>query len=226
MHGSRGASLSHADAGILPEMPKPVDIRAKRREIAVRYAWMARDARRKRIVTPRNAKMAALRLADLARLFSDRYGPQFPDDDAGLADLELMLHHIAHLRDPEPKMVDAIATRAPWLPIAKAMTLRCILDKPHAWTADELARRLNLTAADRARHKITTIGAIDAPKEQRATRRRKLKRLREAKRRHAKGAQRRVDYEAGAASRLKPWEAEGISRATWYRRRETGPCPA
>ena len=32
-------------------------------------------------------------------------------------------------------------------------------------------------------------------------------------------AEPRSKYEARSAARLKPWAAEGISRATWYRRR-------
>ena len=32
-------------------------------------------------------------------------------------------------------------------------------------------------------------------------------------------AQARADYEAAALAKKKPWEAQGISRATWYRRR-------
>jgi len=33
-------------------------------------------------------------------------------------------------------------------------------------------------------------------------------------------AQPRAEYEAQSISRLKPWEAEGVSRATWYRRQK------
>jgi hypothetical protein len=33
-------------------------------------------------------------------------------------------------------------------------------------------------------------------------------------------AQPRDEYEAQSVSRRKPWEAEGISRATWYRRQK------
>lgn len=32
-------------------------------------------------------------------------------------------------------------------------------------------------------------------------------------------AQPRADYEANSAERLKPWESQGISRRTWYRRK-------
>jgi hypothetical protein len=33
-------------------------------------------------------------------------------------------------------------------------------------------------------------------------------------------AQPRAEYEAQSLARSKPWEAEGISRMTWYRRRK------
>lgn len=36
-------------------------------------------------------------------------------------------------------------------------------------------------------------------------------------RRHV--AQPRAEYEANSAERTRPWETEGVSRATWYRRR-------
>jgi transposase len=32
----------------------------------------------------------------------------------------------------------------------------------------------------------------------------------------------REEYEAASLARRRPWEAEGISRATWYRRRAVG----
>jgi hypothetical protein len=36
--------------------------------------------------------------------------------------------------------------------------------------------------------------------------------------RRRRGMQERSSYEAGSIERQKPWEAEGISRATWFRR--------
>jgi hypothetical protein len=42
---------------------------------------------------------------------------------------------------------------------------------------------------------------------------------RQAAARRRCGAQERAVYEAAATERHKPWEAEGISRATWFRRR-------
>jgi hypothetical protein len=32
-------------------------------------------------------------------------------------------------------------------------------------------------------------------------------------------AERRAEYEAAGLARKRPWEAEGISKSTWYRRR-------
>ena len=51
--------------------------------------------------------------------------------------------------------------------------------------------------------------------------RRKHERVRQTKRRLDNGAVPRSVYETQAISQAKPWEDEGISRATWYRRRET-----
>ena len=42
--------------------------------------------------------------------------------------------------------------------------------------------------------------------------------VRQRARRRAAGMTERASYEANATERARPWEAEGISRATWYRR--------
>ena len=55
-------------------------------------------------------------------------------------------------------------------------------------------------------------------------------RKRDEARRRAAGAVDRATYEANSASRQKPWEALGMSRASWYRAGkptpavETSPC--
>ncbi len=51
--------------------------------------------------------------------------------------------------------------------------------------------------------------------------RRERHRLDKARRRRELGMVPRQEYEASSASCLKPWEAEGISRRTWYRHRGT-----
>jgi len=59
--------------------------------------------------------------------------------------------------------------------------------------------------------------------EERADYSRFLSNGRRRKKRRAKGMKSRADYlEANSLSRDKPWVAEGISRAQWYRKqRET-----
>jgi hypothetical protein len=42
---------------------------------------------------------------------------------------------------------------------------------------------------------------------------------RQRKRLARPGAKPRAEYEGQSLSKLKPWKAEGISRAQWYRRR-------
>jgi hypothetical protein len=51
--------------------------------------------------------------------------------------------------------------------------------------------------------------------------RREHHRLDKTRRRRELGMVPRPEYEAKSASRLEPWRTEGVSRATWYRRRET-----
>ena len=82
-------------------------------------------------------------------------------------------------------------------------------------TPDGWARALGLTYARRQRIGITTIGAIDVTKRQRARLRKLRKRERHRQRRQARGATPRTQ----SLSTLKPWAAESISRRTWERRR-------
>jgi hypothetical protein len=64
--------------------------------------------------------------------------------------------------------------------------------------------------------------------EQMEEQRKAKKRARQLRRRRAKGSKPREIYLANSLTKDKPWEADGVSRATWFRRRsqrETGPCP-
>ena len=57
-----------------------------------------------------------LRYGCLIRLFRHRYGHQLPDDDAGIADLWLLLQNVSlAIGEPEKKMRHVIAVWAPWL---------------------------------------------------------------------------------------------------------------
>ena len=98
--------------------------------------------------------MAGLRCAELERLFAARYGHELPDDDAGRADVVIMLHHLARCAgDPRQRSTAWCAAHAPWLAAAAELEamLDDVIEKPRRWRADILAERLGLTAAERRR---------------------------------------------------------------------------
>lgn len=185
---------------------------AQHKEIARRYKRKKRE----------RPALVGLRVRDLNRLFTARYGHHLPDDDAGRDDVAIVAHHLAQYADGHPgkRITSWVRLRAPWMPIAEldALILEAVA-KPKRWRADKLAWRLRLTAADRATLRITTIGAIDANLAQRIAARRKRKRLAIQAQRRAQGVKPRHDYEAASIAKAKPWIAEGMSRASWYRRR-------
>lgn len=191
----------------------PISVQARLAEIDRRY-------RRKKGL---HVSLAALRIRDLRALFQARYGSRFPDDDAGRDDLRLMAHHLAALSgNPHRRIATFVSEWAPWLSVAELDDLQLDIIKPKRWRADPLAWRLHLTAADRSALKITTIGAIDAGKAARLKRRRERARQRKEQQRRAQGAKPRAEYLANV-KRDKPWQALGISRATYFRRRRATP---
>jgi hypothetical protein len=102
--------------------------------------------------------------------------------------------------------------------------------RKHLAPENRLAEILGLEYADRQRLAINTIGAIDKTKRERTIERKKRKRekdrIRAAIKRRARGAISREEWLSGNhLSRSRPWEREGISKATWYRRRETDWSP-
>lgn len=178
----------------------------------------------------RKFSFAAKRIAELKRLFAARYGSELPDDDAGRDDAFVMANHLAHGPDASRRITLWLGLTVPWMRSDEAESLTArVLRKPLRWRADTMAKRLNLMAAERQRLGITTIGAVDVDKAERLAKRKERARLRQQLRRRNAGAMTRADYEAQSINRTKPWEAIGISRASWYRQRkdrETSPCAA
>jgi hypothetical protein len=179
---------------------------------------------------PRPFSMAAVRRGELKRLFVDRYGHVLPDDDGGRDDAWLMLHHLGWCPGDRPaRMKSWLSLWAPWMPAEEATRLvASVTAKPLRWRADTLARCLGLTDADRTRLRITTIGCVDSTKAERAEARRERKARAKMEKRRKRGVRPRDEYLATSAECTKPWEAEGISRRTWYRRqaRGTGVTPS
>ena len=91
--------------------------------------------------------------------------------------------------------------------IENRRTRRCL-------TADNLARWLGLTFADRTLLNIKTIGAIDVPKRARKKLRKKKDSAYQAARRRDRGAR----PQAESLSQTQPWKELGMSRRSWYRR--------
>jgi hypothetical protein len=184
--------------------PAALALKARLDEVAHRYAQQRRG---------RPVPFAALRLRDLETIFLDRYAGPLPDDDAGLGDARVAIHHLANL--PGSQETNIFAWLARWAPWMTADQVAGLVDeairRPRRWKADTLAWALRLTAADRARLGVTTIGAIDLGKAARARRRKDRNSDRSEADRRAAGAKPRADYEANSLSRTKPWEAEGIS---------------
>jgi hypothetical protein len=92
-------------------------------------------------------------------------------------------------------------------------------------TAERAGQLLELTSEERDNIGIVTIEASNESRAARAERKLMNKRIRDRERKSEKrrdaGRLARTEYEAKSLSRLKPWEAEGISRRTWYGRRGT-----
>jgi hypothetical protein len=99
-------------------------------------------------------------------------------------------------------------------------------DMPQQRTADKLAKFLGVTYPQRQQLGLTTIGSIDVPRRGRILLRKRRRRLNCERSRRAGGARPRADYEAKSLARTKPWEAQGMSRRSWYRKRGTSPRPA
>lgn len=190
-------------------MTDAASIAAKRAEIARRYERPRRQ----------QVSLASLRISELHRLRHARYPDGIPDTPKGRVMVRVLIHHLAgRPGDPRKRLPRWIEDLAPWMAVADARALlNEALTMPRTWRADRLAWRLGLTSADRAALRITTIGAVDESRQQRATKRREAKRQREQERRKAAGSQPRAEYLAEQAATPKPWLALGMSRASWYR---------
>ena len=89
--------------------------------------------------------------------------------------------------------------------------------------ADNLAAWLGLIYGDRQKLHIRTIGSVNVKKRARTELRKRSKQLGQERRRRARGAQSRVQYEDNSLSATRPWERLNIGRRTWYRRQKQPP---
>lgn len=147
--------------------PSAQQISARKFEIARRYS-------RKSKVGKRTRSMAAIRLAELTRWLDDTQGAgvELEPSDHSVTIARIFAHHMAALPDTPRRVTAWLDRYTPWLTLASREVLiaECAAC-PLKWSADKLAWKIHLTDDQRARLKITTIGAIDCSREQRAERR-------------------------------------------------------
>lgn len=181
----------------------------------------------------RNDLRARIRVLEIEKLIRARHGAVVPDA-RDTHDLPAALAYLTAAAGGRAD-IDSWARRwLPWLDDPKVLqAARTLADKltnskrgPCILPADDVAKLLGVTLAERERLRLNTIGACDLPRAQRlqeaAARKRNADRERQAEKRRKAGARPRADEIAVSISATRPWEAEGISRATWYRRqRET-----
>lgn len=147
--------------------PTPAIIAARQWEIKRRYS-------RKVAVGKRTRSMAAIRLADLTRWLDDAFGQgvELEPSEQSIVIARIFAHHMGGLPEAGRRIVSWLGDRAPWIKGAdRERLISEVTQCPLKWSADKLAWKIRLTDATRSRLKITTIGAIDCSKEQRAERR-------------------------------------------------------
>jgi hypothetical protein len=183
----------------------------------------------------KNRAIGTQRIGALNKLYADRYrGTRedyvLPDDDAGLEDLKILLHHYA-LNNPMaiPRI---IKLRAPWMGHNRAISVtEEVFAFPRRWRADTLGRLLHFTGEEWRRLRVRIIEPIDMTKQERRAFSQELYLQRRQLRRRKEGKKPRPQWEADHnIGKTKPWEALGMSRPTWYRKgkpavqsdRETG----
>lgn len=151
--------------------PAPEVVSARQWEIRRRYAQKTKVGKRTR-------SMAAIRIAELQRWLGDQIGSGVELEPSqrseGIA--RIFVHHFVVLADGNRKAADWLTTYCPWIETQDREHM--ITEANHCplkWSADKLAWKIGLTDAKRTELKITTIGAIDCSRDQRAARRKQLR---------------------------------------------------
>jgi hypothetical protein len=166
-----------------------------------------------------------LRQGDLVRLYRHRYGVTLPNDDAGRDDLSDLLC-VTSLAPTEPakKMANVVEINAPWMTDAEAEATIALVNRmpiPERWRiTKELGARHRLTNEQRERWKLWSLTPCDISKKDLAEQRKAKERARKRRQRLQQGRQSRAEYLATVKVSTKPWEAEGVSRRTWFYRKK------
>ena len=181
-----------------------------------------------------------VRVSEIETLIRARHGNYIPDP-AGTDDEELCIAYVrAFALSGAGASVRGWSRRwAPWfcdeeLFTALEAAAQKLASGPRGkfrmLKADAIAQLLSVSLDERTRLGLKTIGACDKSTEEREiiakARKREADRIRIAARRRIKNPLKRSRSEVSEVSitQARPWDMEGVSRATWYRRQvgETG----
>jgi hypothetical protein len=168
---------------------------------------------------------ALRRINDLTRIYRDQYPAGLPHNGLGFKYAKYMIRTKA--------FVDSLAKREKWLdryaPFLSADERTKILGySPHWYSDKSLGDHLELYDEDRERLQAWTIAACDVTREERDAINVEKNRRRQEQHRRKNQSKPRAEYLAEVKG-TEPWKDEGVSRATWYRRRkdcETGSVTA
>jgi hypothetical protein len=169
------------------------------------------------MIKPLGEKKRCLTLGELGKIADERYGGMLPNNAEGMRHLRAMLCFSLNNR-----MERVITQRAPWLHPIRALMLCEAVTKmgyqKRRLRPDTIAKRLNVTAEERDRLGLRTIGAVDLDREARQERRKERARDKKRKQRAEQGATPRSQSLATQA----PWRKLRISRSTYFERRKKG----
>ncbi|WP_323011186.1 hypothetical protein [Paracoccus sp. (in: a-proteobacteria)] len=153
-----------------------------------------------------------LRIGEINKIIRFRHGGPVLTDD-GIIYLEASAHHFQDA-------AQAVRWAAKWCPSLSEETVMAALHgrlNGVGISADRLALNLRVSVAERQALDLRTIGAIGQTADDRRSIRRERDRL------NKEAARQAARSEQPAKTKLKdarPWEALGISRATYFRRRK------
>ena len=175
------------------------------------------DARRNRRKSGRPASPADVRECEVYKVIDHVFGASLPDDDYGREVLRVLLNQMVLRRASIEEMRDRALDLLPELDDDDSLdNMIKEIGKGRRRSADQVARDLGVTYQMRTFLDLRTIGCCDMTKKQRDA----IQSQKEAadKRRAREHAGARP--QAQSNERTRPWEAMGICRATFYRRKK------
>lgn len=161
------------------------------------------------------------RIAEIGKIIRSRHDGPCDTDDAELY-LQVALPHFLKLHSIAADLRVAVdAWTATLLPGLARHRVVEMVDESEAreWrfaTHDQVARLLNVVLTERSNLGLRTIGAIDRTKAQRA----KDRKAQNAKHQRAKRTLNGATPRSKSKAAMKPWEADGVSRSTFYARQK------